>query len=135
MDTVVRTLWHATVIHCVGGSVGKRSRDGWVYGIKVWELSVHFNQRRSFTVTMGKSWVIPGFKHILIESSKEYVNSTDKGKHKTRTSLITRVAEAICEAVEDTDDTLPNDLEKVMCVPYIPEHQLIFAGCLYMVSK
>ena len=62
---------------------------------------------------MGKAWVLPSFKQILINASDEFVRSTDKGKNKARTALINRVAEEICEVVQDTTDKLPDDLEKV----------------------
>jgi len=62
---------------------------------------------------MGKAWVLPSFKQILINASDEFVRSTDKGKNKARTALINRVAEEIREVVQDTTDKLPDDLEKV----------------------
>jgi hypothetical protein len=65
---------------------------------------------------MGKTWVLPGFKNILVESSNEYLKSTDKGKDKARTSLIVRVAGKIRQAVEETNDSLPDDLEKVKSI-------------------
>ena len=62
---------------------------------------------------MGKAWVLPSFKQILINASDEFVRSTDKGKNKARTAIINRVAEEIREVVQDTTDKLPDDLEKV----------------------
>ena len=62
---------------------------------------------------MGKAWVLPSFKQILINASDEFVRSTDKGKNKARTALINRVTEEIREVVQDTTDKLPDDLEKV----------------------
>jgi hypothetical protein len=62
---------------------------------------------------MGRAWVLPSFKHILIDSCQEYLNSTNKGKEKTRSALITRVSGEIRHAVEGTTDKLPEDLEKV----------------------
>src|SRR5260370_40008646 len=62
---------------------------------------------------MGKGWVLPSFKDILIDTCQEFLNSTDKGKDKKRSSLITRVAGEIRQAIEGTTDTLPEDLEKV----------------------
>jgi hypothetical protein len=62
---------------------------------------------------MGKTWVLPSFKQILIDSCKEFMHTTDKVKDKPRTALITRVVDEIRQAVIDTDATLPNDLEKV----------------------
>ena len=62
---------------------------------------------------MGKAWVLPSFKQILINASDEFVRSTDKGKNKARTALINRVAQEIREVVQDTTDKLPDDLEKV----------------------
>jgi hypothetical protein len=62
---------------------------------------------------MGKTWVLPSFKQILIDSCEEFMHATDKVKDKPRTALITRVADEIRQAVIDTDATLPDDLEKV----------------------
>jgi hypothetical protein len=62
---------------------------------------------------MGKAWVLSSFKHLLIDSCQEYINSTDKSKEKSRTALITRVAVEIRHAVEGTTEGLPDDLEKV----------------------
>jgi hypothetical protein len=70
---------------------------------------------------MGKTWFQPLFKHILVESCEEFINSSNKGKHKTRSTLINRVAEEIRQAVEGTNDTLPSELEKVIFAypPYL----------------
>ena len=67
---------------------------------------------------MGKTWVLPSFKHILIDFSEEYLNKTDKGKDKARSALVTTVAHDIRDAVKDTGDSLPDDLEKVGISPY-----------------
>jgi hypothetical protein len=62
---------------------------------------------------MGKPWVLPSFKQILIDSSNEYVNTTDKGRDKARTTLISRVAAEIRNTIDGTVQTVPTDLEKV----------------------
>ena len=62
---------------------------------------------------MVNKWVLPVFKDILIDASEEYLNSTDKSKDKTRTAMINRVAGDIRMAIEGTQDSLPDDLEKV----------------------
>ena len=77
------------------------------------ELFTFVSQLFTLTSTMGKTWVLPSFKNILIDSCQEYVNTTDKGKEKTRSTLIARVAGEVREVVEGTSDTVPDDLEKV----------------------
>jgi hypothetical protein len=67
----------------------------------------------SLTLNMRKPWVRPSFKQILIDCSQEYLNTTDKGREKTRTAMISRVADEIRKTVEGTEDTLPEELEKV----------------------
>jgi hypothetical protein len=65
---------------------------------------------------MGKTWVLPSFKNILIDASQEFLNSTDKGKDKARTALVMRIAGEVREAVATSGDPLPEELEKV-CLP------------------
>jgi len=67
----------------------------------------------SVIATMGKNWVLPSFKNVLIDASQEFLDSTDKGKDKARTALITRIAGKIRQAVVQTGDPLPEELEKV----------------------
>lgn len=68
---------------------------------------------------MGKTWVLRAFKQILIDSSEEYMNTTDKVKDKPRTALVTRVADEIRQVVDGTDTRLPDELEKVgLIVPH-----------------
>jgi hypothetical protein len=62
---------------------------------------------------MGKPWVLPSFKNILVDAADEFISSTDKGKDKKRSALITRIAEEVRQATEETPDALPEDLEKV----------------------
>jgi len=74
---------------------------------------VRFSETPTSPFTMGKAWVLPSFKNILIDTCQEFLQSTDKSKEKTRSSLITRVAGEVCQVIEGTTDTLPEDLEKV----------------------
>jgi hypothetical protein len=67
---------------------------------------------------MGRPWVLPSFKQILIDSSAEYLTTSNKGKAKERTLFINRIVEEIRQAVAGTNDTLPDDLAKV-CDPPI----------------
>jgi hypothetical protein len=69
---------------------------------------------------MGRTWVLPAFKHILIEASQEFMDATDKAKGKPRTALVNRVADEIRHAVNGTDATLPDELEKVEFI--LPNH-------------
>jgi hypothetical protein len=80
-----------------------------------WEGRTHvLSYIRSSTINMGHNqWVLPSFKQILIDASDKYVAHTDKLKGKPRTALIERVAEEICQAVDGTNDKLPNNLHKV----------------------
>ena len=57
--------------------------------------------------------MLPSFKQILIDSSNEYVNTTDKGRDKARTTLISRVAAEIRNTIDGTVETVPTDLRKV----------------------
>jgi hypothetical protein len=61
-------------------------------------------------------WVHSSFKQTLLDSCDEYLDTSDRGSDKTRSRLITRVAQEIttianaqAEAVQ-----LPDDLEKVI---------------------
>jgi hypothetical protein len=71
---------------------------------------------------MGIPWVLPSFKHILVDASAEFLRTTDKKKGKQRTAFIDRVTEEIRQAVADTNDPLPIDLTKV-CL------SLLYSGC------
>jgi hypothetical protein len=71
---------------------------------------------------MGKPWVLPSFKQILIDSSVEYLTTSNKGKAKERTIFINRIVEEIHQAVVSTNDTLPDDLAKVHCSPTYSSH-------------
>src|ERR1700733_6798828 len=77
---------------------------------------------------MGKPWVLPSFKQILIDSSNEYVNTTDKGRDKARTTLISRVAAEIRNTIDGTVETVPTDLEKVQFMSsfYYSSHSDIY---------
>lgn len=77
-------------------------------------LSHRFSQ---LVANMGKPWVLPSFKQILIDSSAEYLTTSNKEKAKDRTIFINRIVEEIRQAVVGTNDTLPDDLPKVHCSP------------------
>lgn len=66
---------------------------------------------------MGKPWVLPSFKQILIDSSAEYLRTNNRKKDKARTTFIQRVVSDIRKAVEGTNDPLPIDLDKVCYSP------------------
>ena len=59
-------------------------------------------------------WVHDDFKTILLDSCYEYLQSSDHGTEKTRTQLITHVSADIMAAAQETNVTLPVDLEKVI---------------------
>ena len=59
-------------------------------------------------------WVQEGFITILLDSCDEYLQSSDRGTEKTRTQLITRVSADITAVAQETNVSLPDDLEKVI---------------------
>jgi len=62
---------------------------------------------------MGKKWVTPSFKAILVSHCQDYLDSNDLGKDKQRTNLIWQVAGDIQESADDGQETVPPDLQKV----------------------
>jgi len=88
---------------------------------------------------MLRNWVKDYFKHILIESCKEYLCSSNKGKDKIRMKLSETVAEQIHEAVREHGEQgdVREGLEQVC---NFPPHALIFyidnmAGYQSLVAK
>lgn len=61
-------------------------------------------------------WVLESFKHILVDSCDEYFDTSDRGNDKSRSKLITRVANDIAAIAQDTKEHVPDDLEKVKCL-------------------
>ena len=57
-------------------------------------------------------WVQPSFKQTLLDNCDEYLNTTDRSNVKTRSKLITKVANDILATAAD-QAALPTDLEKV----------------------
>jgi len=53
------------------------------------------------------------FKQTLLDSCTEYMDTTDRGSVKTRSTLITRVAQDITAIAQAKNLELPDDLEKV----------------------
>jgi len=58
-------------------------------------------------------WVLESFKHILVDSCDEYFDTNDRGNDKSRSKLITRVANDIAAIAQDKKEHVPDDLEKV----------------------
>ena len=58
-------------------------------------------------------WVLESFKHILVDSCDEYFNTSDRSNDKSRSKLITRVANNIAAIAQDKKERVPDDLEKV----------------------
>ena len=58
-------------------------------------------------------WVLESFKHILVDSCDEYFDTNDRGNDKSRSKLITRVANDIAAIAQDKNQRVPDDLEKV----------------------
>lgn len=67
---------------------------------------------------MVKKWVHSSFKSILSDNCQAYLDSSDLGKTKTRTLLISDVAEKIREAATPGCE-LPGDLNKVSVVLFL----------------
>lgn len=90
-----------------------------------------FHSFHSLCINMGNNqWVLPSFKQILINASDEYVANTDKSKDNPRTVLIARVADEIRQAVNGSNDKLPDDLHKVCCVLHYSYTQKCQRQCL-----
>lgn len=62
-------------------------------------------------------WVHQSFKQTLMDACDEYLDTNDRGNEKTRSKLITRVAEEISTIAKDKKEEIPDELEKV-----IPSH-------------
>ena len=58
-------------------------------------------------------WVKESFKQTLLDNCDEYLDTTDRGTDKTRSKLITRVAQDIAAIALAKTEELPDDLEKV----------------------
>jgi hypothetical protein len=58
-------------------------------------------------------WVQPSFKQTLLDHCDEYLDTTDHGNDKSRSKLITKVANDILAIAAD-QAALPIDLEKVL---------------------
>jgi hypothetical protein len=72
-------------------------------------------------------WVKESFKQTLLDNCDEYLETTDRGTDKTRSKLITRVAQDITAIALAKKEELPDDLEKVnnltvMLFAYIDWH-------------
>ena len=60
-------------------------------------------------------WVHPSFRQILMNNCDEFLKSSDRGAEKTRSKLITQVAQEITDIVKEQNDVqVPDDLEKVI---------------------
>lgn len=61
-------------------------------------------------------WVHSSFKQTLLDYCNDYLDTSDRGSDKTRSKLITRVAQEITSIADAQDEavTLPDDLEKVI---------------------
>ena len=58
-------------------------------------------------------WVKESFKQTLLDNCDDYLETTDRGTDKTRSKLITRVAQDIAAIALAKEEELPDDLEKV----------------------
>jgi hypothetical protein len=58
-------------------------------------------------------WALPSFKQILIDHCDEYLDTSDRGSDKSRSKLITRVANDIAAIAKDKKEAVPDDIEKV----------------------
>lgn len=61
-------------------------------------------------------WVHSSFRQTLLDYCNDYLDTSDRGSDKTRSKLITRVAQEITSIADAQVEavTLPDDLEKVI---------------------
>jgi hypothetical protein len=59
-------------------------------------------------------WVHPSFRQTLMDACDEFLQSTDCSNDKTWSKLITRVAKDITDIAKEKNESLPDDLEKVI---------------------
>jgi len=61
-------------------------------------------------------WVHSSFRQTLLDYCNDYLDTSDHGSDKTRSKLITRVAQEITSIADAQVEavTLPDDLEKVI---------------------
>ena len=59
-------------------------------------------------------WVKESFKQTLIDACNEYLNTNDRGNEKTRSKLITWVANEIGAIAKDKTEDVPDELEMVV---------------------
>ena len=64
-------------------------------------------------------WVHESFKHILVDGSDEYFDTSDRGNDKSRSKLITWVANDIAAIAQTNNQQVPDDLEKVKILSII----------------
>lgn len=67
-------------------------------------------------------WVHASFKQTLIDACEAYVQTNDRGNDKARSKLITQVTQDITDIARNNNETLPDDVEKVLssyCGRYI----------------
>ena len=61
-------------------------------------------------------WAVPSFRTILLNHCDDYMKSSDRGPDKSRSKLVTQVAQGIADIAKEKHEALPNDLEKVMAL-------------------
>ncbi len=59
-------------------------------------------------------WVLPSFRTILLIHCDGYLKSSDRRNDKTRSKLITKVAQDINHIARERCEPVPEDLEKVV---------------------
>lgn len=95
----------------------KRCHEPWVrfptVGLKT---LLTFTCLPPITMAPYARWVLESFKHILVDSCDEYFDTNDRGNDKSRSKLITRVANDIAAIAQDKKEHVPDDLEKVKCL-------------------
>ena len=58
-------------------------------------------------------WVHDTFRHILVESCDEFLQTSDRRGDKARSQFVTNIASQITVIAEGLNTVLPEDLEKV----------------------
>jgi hypothetical protein len=99
----------------------KSSYEPWV---TVPSVGVHnlvdFHLPSTITMSPYAHWVVPSFKDILINSCDKYLDSSNSGNDKTRSTLIAGVTKDITDIADKEWVLVPNNLEKVIYSSMVP---------------
>jgi len=94
-------------------SGGSDNCEPWVNVLLGLRTLLTFTHRQHINMSPYSRWMNDSFKQTLLDSCTEYMDTTDRGSVKTRSTLITRVAQDITAIAQAKNLELPDDLEKV----------------------